>query len=341
MKYYIVTYGCQMNKSDSERIASALNKIGYKQISKSNEADLIVVNMCSVRQSAVDRVYAKINKHHKIKKIILAGCILKKDKENLKNKVAEFWHPDKYFACSPKYQSKISVFLPIMTGCNNFCAYCIVPYARGREKSRPAKEIIKEFKSLVKKGYKEIVLLGQNVDSYISEQKVKNSEQPINFSKLLAMINDIPGDFRLNFLTSHPKDMSDELIETMTQCEKLIPYLHLPVQSGDNQILKKMNRHYTAAHYKNLIKKVRGKIPGIKISTDIIVGFPGETEKQFQNTVKLCRKIKFNKAYINKYSARPGTAAAKLKDNVLPQDKKRRWKFLDKLINKKHAAENI
>jgi len=155
-----------MNKSDSERIISVLEKRGYRPASKENEADLIVINVCSIRQSAVNRVYAKVNKYFKKKRIILTGCILKEDKKELKDKVAEFWHPDKYFACLPKYQSKISAFVPIMTGCNNFCAYCVVPYTRGREKSRPAKKIIKEVKSLIGKGCKEIVLLGQNVNSY-------------------------------------------------------------------------------------------------------------------------------------------------------------------------------
>lgn len=331
MKYWIITYGCQMNKSDSERIASILKKQGYLPALKEAEADLILINVCSVRQSAVNRVYAKVNKYFKKKKIILTGCVLKEDKNKLKNKVSEFWHPDYYFECLPIHQSKFQAFLPIMTGCNNFCAYCVVPYTRGREKSRPAKEIIREIKSLVKKDYKEVILLGQNVNSY----KDKN----VNFPKLLKKINNIKGNFKINFITSHPKDMSDELIETMAKCQKLIKEIHLPVQSGDNEILKKMNRHYTTAQYKNLIKKIREKIPGIKISTDIIVGFPGETKKQFQNTVKLAKEIKFEKAYVSKYSPRPGTLAFKLKDNVSPQEKKTRWQILEKLINYSNCSK--
>ena len=315
-----------MNKSDGERIISVLKKQGYLPALKEAEADLILINVCSVRQSAVNRVYAKVNKYFKKKKIILTGCVLKEDKNKLKNKVSEFWHPDYYFECLPIHQSKFQAFLPIMTGCNNFCAYCVVPYTRGREKSRPAKEIIREIKSLVKKDYKEVILLGQNVNSY----KDKN----VNFPKLLKKINNIKGNFKINFITSHPKDMSDELIETMAKCQKLIKEIHLPVQSGDNEILKKMNRHYTASHYKKLIKKIKQKIPGIKISTDIIVGFPGETKKQFQNTVKLAKEIKFEKAYIAKYSPRQGTLAFKLKNNVSPQEKKTRWQILEKLINK-------
>ena len=315
-----------MNCSDSERIANVLEKMGHKPASKENEADLIVINVCSVRQSAVDRVYGKVNKYFKKKRIILTGCVLKEDKKKLKDKVAEFWHPDYYFECSPIHQSKFSAFVPIMTGCNNFCAYCVVPYTRGREKSRPAKEIIKEVKSLVEKGYKEIILLGQNVNSY------KNKK--MNFPDLLKKINDIKGNFWLSFITSHPKDMSNGLIETMASSQKLIKKIHLPVQSGDDEILRKMNRHYTAAHFKNLIEKIRRKIPGIKISTDIIVGFPGETKKQFQNTVKLCKEIKFDKAYISKYSLRSGTAAFRLTDNISPQEKKTRWQILENLINK-------
>jgi len=320
-----------MNKSDSERIASILKKQGYLPALKEAEADLILINVCSVRQSAVNRVYAKVNKYFKKKKIILTGCVLKEDKNKLKNKVSEFWHPDYYFECLPIHQSKFQAFLPIMTGCNNFCAYCVVPYTRGREKSRPAKEIIREIKSLVKKDYKEVILLGQNVNSY----KDKN----VNFPKLLKKINNIKGNFKINFITSHPKDMSDELIETMAKCQKLIKEIHLPVQSGDNEILKKMNRHYTASHYKKLIRKIKQKIPGIKISTDIIVGFPGETKKQFQNTVKLAKEIKFEKAYVSKYSPRPGTLAFKLKDNVSPQDKKTRWQILEKLINYSNCSK--
>jgi len=330
-KYFLITYGCQMNKSDGERIISVLKKQGYLPALKEAEADLILINVCSVRQSAVNRVYAKVNKYFKKKKIILTGCVLKEDKNKLKNKVSEFWHPDYYFECLPIHQSKFQAFLPIMTGCNNFCAYCVVPYTRGREKSRPAKEIIREIKSLVKKDYKEVILLGQNVNSY----KDKN----VNFPKLLKKINNIKGNFKINFITSHPKDMSDELIETMAKCQKLIKEIHLPVQSGDNEILKKMNRHYTTAQYKNLIKKIREKIPGIKISTDIIVGFPGETKKQFQNTVKLAKEIKFEKAYVSKYSPRPGTLAFKLKDNVSPQEKKTRWQILEKLINYSNCSK--
>ena len=282
----------------------------------------------------MDRVYAKISRYSAQgrsasggKKIILAGCVLPEDKKKLKNKVSEIWYPDNYFECSPIYSNEKSAYVPIMTGCDNFCAYCAVPYTRGRERSRPAEEIIKEVKNLIQKDYKEIWLLGQNVNSYKSGA--------VNFPRLLEMINEILGDFKIRFLTSHPKDMSEELIKIVANCKKIVKEIHLPVQSGDNQILKKMNRNYTIRQYKNLVKKIRQKIPEIKISTDIIVGFPGETKKQFQNTTKLAEKIKFDKAYVAKYSPRPGTVAFKLKDNVPFEEKKGRWQILNRLINKK------
>ncbi len=333
MKYFIATYGCQANYADSERISRKLKDAGYTKAKKIEKADLIVINACSVRQSAMDRVYAKINKY-KNKKIILAGCVLLADRKKLKEKVAEIWHPDEYFdppAGGPIYSSKSSAYVPIMTGCNNFCSYCAVPYTRGREKSRPAKEIIKEIKKLIKKNYKEIWLLGQNVNSY--------SSPPVKFPSLLKIINDLPGDFQIKFLTSHPKDMSDELIKTITKCEKVSKEIHLPLQSGDNTILKRMNRKYTIGHYKNLIRKIRKYIPEAKISTDIIVGFPDETKKQFENTAKAMKEMKFFKAYIACYSPRPGTAAFKLKDNISRQEKKERRKILVKILEKQNAQK--
>ncbi len=350
MRYFILTYGCQANYADSERIAKKLENAGHKKTDKIEKADLIVLNACSVRQSAMHRVYSKINKYSAQgrsasggKKIILAGCVLPADRKKLKNKVAEIWHPDEYFnppAGGPVYSNPSSALVPIMTGCNNFCSYCAVPYTRGREKSRPAKEIIKEVKNLIKRGYKEIWLLGQNVNSYRSAGKNSSAEASakadyiINFSQLLKTINDLPGKFKINFLTSHPKDMSDKLIKIIAKCEKVSKEIHLPLQSGDDTILKKMNRKYTIGRYKNLVKKIRKYIPSAKISTDIIVGFPGETKKQFENTVKAAKEIKFSKAYISQYSPRPGTASAKLKDDIPRQEKKRRWKILDTLINK-------
>jgi len=354
-----------MNISDAERIASVLESIKYKQTSDIAKADLIVVTMCSVRQSAADRIHGLVEKFKVLKKsnpklkTILTGCIIKKDKPKFEKgfdyvidirdikKIPNIlkFHPhhifddrsncdevkNNYLDIAPKYSSKFSANVPIMTGCNNFCAYCVVPYTREREISRPAKEIISEVKNLVKNGTKEIWLLGQNVNSY--------KDKSTNFSKLLKMVNDIPGEFWIRFTSSHPKDFNDEVINAMAIGGKITPYLNLPAQSGDDKILKAMNRHYTIKDYKNKINKLRKKIPHISISTDIIVGFPGETKKQFENTAKLFRDVKYDMAYINKYSPRAGTVAAKLKDNVLWDEKKRREKVLTEIL-KQTALNN-
>ncbi len=372
-KYQIITFGCQMNKSDSERIAAVLEKIGYQKTLDEKEADLIVVNACSVRQSAVDRIYGLIERF-KTKgypsssvlgglrrgkgKIILTGCILNSDKKNLIGKVDFIldikklagWPkiiggeikklPVNYLDIVPDYQSPFSALVPISAGCNNFCSYCVVPYVKGRETFRPAGKIIEEIKCLIKKGYKEIWLLGQNVNSY--------QDGKINFPKLLKMVDTITGDFWIRFTSSHPKDFSNELIATMTVGKKITPYLNLPVQAGDDEILRKMNRPYTVKHYQNLVKKIRQAIPKITLSTDVIVGFPSETKKQFENTVKLFKKIKYDMAYIAKYSPRAGTAAAKMKDDVPAKEKQRRWQVLNKTLrqtalekNKKYIAKTL
>ncbi len=332
-----------MNKSDSERVAAFLERKGYKQVLKINEADLIVVNMCSVRQSAVDRVLGLTkkfkelrNKNHKLK-TILTGCVLKKDKTKFAKifdsvvGIKNLLEKEDYLKIKPKYQSSFLAEVPIMTGCNNFCAYCVVPYTRGKEIARPAQEIICEVKNLIKNGYKEIWLLGQNVNSYQNNK--------VNFPKLLKMISKIRGKFWIRFTSPHPKDFSNELIEVMVKSKKITPYLNLPVQSGDDTVLKRMNRNYTTAQYKNLVKKIRDRIPEITLSTDVIVGFPGETKKQFENTVKLFKEIKYDMAYISKYSPRAGTAAAKMKNNVSPKEKERRFKVLNEIL-KKTALEN-
>jgi len=320
MKYYIVTFGCQMNEADSERIAGFFENQGYKACQKIEQADLVIVNMCSVRQSAVDRVIG-LKPKIKGKKSILTGCMLKKDKAKL-SKIFNEIIDIKDIKAKPIHLSKFSISIPIMTGCNNFCSYCVVPYTRGREKSRPAKNIIKEIN-----GYKEIWLLGQNVNSY----------KDIGFANLLKKIHKLKCKFWVRFTSSHPKYFSDDIIKQIKG--KITPYLNLPVQSGDNTVLKKMNRPYTIKQYKEIIKKVRKQIPDITISTDIIVGFPGETKAQFNNTAKLFEEIKFDMAYINKYSPRAGTAAFKLKDNVSPQEKKNRERILTEIL-KQTALEN-
>ena len=346
MKYFIITFGCQMNKSDSERIATVLENKGYQPASKINEADLIVVNMCSVRQSAVDRVYGLSPKFKKLKeknkklKTVLTGCILKKDKEKFRKVFDSIWPMRDYFQITPKCQNNFRAFVPISNGCNNACSYCVVPYVRGPLVCRDHREILEEVKNVVQKGFspirnaisngaREIWLLGQNVNDYTSP-----ADSSVNFAKLLELVNDIPGNFQIRFTSPNPKNFSDELIEVMAKSKKVAKYINLPVQSGDNEILKRMNRPYTIEQYKNLVKKIREKIPDINLTTDVIVGFPGETKKQFENTVKLFKEIKFNLAYIAKYSPRPGTAAFQIKDNVSLKEKRRREKILREIIGK-------
>ena len=353
MKYHVITFGCQMNTADSAKISAVLAKTG-QETKNMDEADLVVVNMCSVRQSAVDRVHWIAQKIQKLKakrynlKAILTGCVLPKDKKQFEKSFGYILNISEAISFlerelapraergGPPARKNLSPsevgYVTIMNGCNNFCSYCVVPYTRGREVSRPAKEIIKEVKNLVKNGSKEIWLLGQNVNSY---SNVLENNRIVNFPNLLKMVNDIPGKFELNFTSSHPKDFSDELIATMIECEKLSKKLNLPIQSGDDEVLKRMNRPYTIAQYKNLVKRIRKAIPDILLSTDVIVGFPGETKKQFNNTVKTFKEIGFSLAFINKYSPRAGTAAFKMKDNVPWPEKKRREKILIDLINVK------
>ncbi len=327
--YFVRTFGCQMNKAESERISAGLKKKGYQPAEKIEEADLIVINTCSVRQSAEDRVLGlvkNLRQEKKKPKIILTGCILYHSQKWLKRKlpgINEFIPIEKLTEnVEPKREEKSHAWVPIMKGCNQFCTYCVVPYSRGREKSRSFKEIVCEVEKLAKKGYKHITLLGQNVNSY----------KP-NFAKLLQQLHEIKEIEKISFITSNPWDLTDEFIETM-KLAKIDRYLHLAVQSGDNEILRRMNRPYTVQEYLKLIEKIRCQIPDIKIGTDIIVGFPGETKRAFKNTLNLCKKIEFSKAYIAKYSPRPGTAAYEMEDNIPYPEKKRRWKILDSLINR-------
>jgi len=354
--YHIITIGCQMNKSDSERIAGYLERMGLEEEPDKHRAGLVVFATCGVRQAAEDRVYGlvpKIKKNNPECQIVISGCLSEREdvKKRLDKKV-DIWLPirdlpkldkkikglsasgkrDNYLKLNPKYSSRFSAFVPIGNGCDNFCAYCVVPYARGREVYRPAGGILKEVKDLVKKGYKEIILIAQNVNSY---RDGKN-----NFCDLLKMVNDLPGDFWIRFATSHPKDMSEGLIKTIAGRQKICRHIHLPAQAGDNSVLKAMNRKYTIEHYKKLINRARKAMPGASITTDIIVGFPGETRKQFGNTKKLFREAKFDMAYIAQYSPRPGTAAFKLRDDVLPDEKKRREEELMKILRKTGLANN-
>jgi tRNA-2-methylthio-N6-dimethylallyladenosine synthase len=320
-----------MNKSDSERIANSLEKKGYKLAKDQDETDFLILNMCSIRQSAVDRIYGMIKKFPQMKqknpnlKIILAGCVLDSDLKKMKDHFDSFIKNKNYLEKLPNCKNKKSALVPISYGCQNQCTYCVVPKTRGKLVCRNSKKIIGEVKKAIKNGAKEIHLLGQNVNDY--------KKNDINFPKLLKKISELPGNFSVHFLSSNPKDFSKELIDVIAKQKKVSKYLYIPVQSGDDKILKSMNRPYSAKKYEQLVKKIRKQIPNLNLATDFIVGFPGETKKQFENTVRFAKKIGFDVAFVNKYSPRPGTAALKMKDNVSSMEKIRRWKILNKLIN--------
>jgi len=348
-----------MNEADSERIARAFNNRRYTKIEDIGKANIIIINTCIVRQSAENRAYGLINKlspknkqslisgENKASsppraKIILTGCLAgwalnDKSGKNLRV-LRKRLGPNiqiipteelANFQIEPFRSDRDHAWVPISNGCNNFCSYCIVPYARGKEISRPFNEIINEIKSLLENGYSKITLLGQNVNSYGKDL----TDEKITFPHLLKTAAQIPELKLIDFISSNPWDFSDDLIKTIAKHPNITRTVHLPIQSGDDKILKKMSRRYTAKQYLKLIEKIKKAIPKVKFTTDIIVGFPGETKKQFQNTVNLCKKAGFSRAFINRYSPRPGTAATRLPDSVLPREKKRRWRVLEKLIN--------
>lgn len=374
--YFIKTFGCQMNVADSERIASTYESRGFKVVKSIDKADHIIITTCMIRRSAEDRVYglvrnlAKVKKTNKNRKIIVTGCmtgIALNDKtgkylQYLKERIPEV---DEFlpieeigFKTIPLRSDGDIAWIPISNGCNNYCTYCVVPYARGKEVSRPYEDIIKECDEAIKNGYKEIMLLGQNVNSYGSD-KIKNKKRgyklpnskivkpifvkhlgkkriPTLFPYLLEEVSMLKGLNRVYFMSSNPWDFSDELIKVIAENKTIGKQIHLPVQSGDDEILKKMNRWYTKNEYLKLVSKIRKFIPDVELTTDIIVGFCSETEKQFKETVNLAKKVNFSKGYISIYSDRPGTYAHKnLIDDVPYQEKKRRWKILNDLINKK------
>jgi tRNA-2-methylthio-N6-dimethylallyladenosine synthase len=340
MKYYIETYGCQMNVADSDLIASILNDAGYQPAESIDEADLLLFNTCSVREHAEQRVLGRIsNERHRKKskpglKIILLGCMAQRIGQKLLSEdtgidyvvgvdqyralpailkgepsaLLDFDSSEVYEELMPMHSGSRCGFVTIMRGCNNFCTYCIVPYVRGRERSRPYQEIVNDVRRAVDMGLKDITLLGQNVNSY--------SWQDISFPKLLRAINDIEGLYRLRFITSHPKDFSDELIETMRDCDKICEHIHLPLQSGDTETLSRMNRGYSYEHYLIRVQKLRSAIPNVAITTDLIAGFPGETETQFEATLAAMREIEFDYAFCFKYSPRSGTQAADYQEQL-------------------------
>ena len=358
-----------MNSSDSERIAAFLQEQRFSLAEKINEADLAIFNTCGIKQTAENRAYGMINnlrKKNPAVKIIMTGCLAHREDVqkrmkkavNLFSNINDFpvkfetlnspsasitnkEHID-YLSINPKYTNDFAAYVPIMTGCNNFCTYCVVPYARGREISRPSEEILLEIKGLIAKGYKSIILLGQNVNSYSS---ISNNKE-INFPKLLKKINALAGNFWLSFVSSHPKDMDDELIETVTKLKKVCEWIHLPVQAGNDKILEKMNRKYTSKHYLDRIKKIKTEFKKNKpqvlfsISSDIIIGFPSETKSRFMDSAELMKKSKFDMVFFGQFSPRPGTVAFKMKDDVTQEEKVWRENFLNEILKKTTFANN-
>ncbi len=350
--YHIWTIGCQMNKAESERIAARFEELGYRAAESVNEADLIVLNSCVVRQSAEDRVVNKLHdlKHLKKEKpevlLALTGCMVDFDTGALRKK---FPFIDQYFKAGeyPPWLEKPatpslplrptpSVYVSISQGCDNFCSYCIVPYRRGRERSKPFEEIVCEVEELVRRGAKEVILLGQNVDSYGHDLEGKP-----DLADLLTELNKVDGLARLRFLTNHPKDMNSKLIDAIANLDKVCEQINLPVQAGSDAILKTMKRGYTVKHYRQLVGQIRAKIPDIAISTDIIVGFPGETEAEFQQTLDLLSEIKFATVHVAAYSPRAGTAAAReLEDDVPSAEKKERLNRIERLQEQVQTEAN-
>ena len=380
MKYFIVTYGCQMNVHESEKIAGILEKLGYSPAEKREEADIIVFNTCAIREGAEDRVLGNVGNLKKLKKknkdliIAVCGCMTQKERTatNLLNtfpfidivigtfnlpklgyyieavkkgrelesersgKQLELFDEGEIDETLPyKRTSGDNAWVNIMQGCNNFCTYCIVPYVKGREKSRKEENILKEIKDIIAEGkYKKITLLGQNVNSY-----GKDLVPPVSFSKLLRDICLLDGDFTVSFMTSHPKDLTDDVIDAIAEEDKIEKFIHLPAQSGNNRILKLMNRSYTREKYLDIIKKIRQKIPNCRITSDFIVGFPTETEEEFNDTCSLVSEVKYDSIFAFKYSPREGTVASKMEGQVPEEIKSER---VNKLLTleKKLQKEN-
>jgi tRNA-2-methylthio-N6-dimethylallyladenosine synthase len=343
-KYYIWTIGCQMNKAESERLGGFLEQGGYQAVARAREAELIVLNSCVVRQSAENRVIGQINALKSVKRLnpgltlAITGCLVDSELERLKKRfphVDYFFGPGEYPPWLRSVEShpiiprhpQPAIFVPIIQGCNNSCAYCIVPYRRGQEKSRSVAEVVSEVRELVGRGVREVTLLGQNVDSYGHDLTGKP-----DLAFLLGELSGIDGLKRIRFLTNHPKDMSSRLVETVASLGQVCEEISLPVQSGSNAILRAMRRGYTIERYRELITEIRRKIPGVALSTDVIVGFPSETEAQFQETYDLLSTLRFDKVHVAAYSPRSGTMASReLADSVPPDEKKERLRQIEKL----------
>ena len=389
LKYTILTFGCQLNENDSEKICGMVEQMGYTKTDKIEEANLAIFNTCCVRENAEERLFGKIGELKNLKEknnmiIAIGGCMMQE--EHILDKIKKsFKYVDILFGTHTLHKLPEDIYdvlhnkekikdvididgnvyedLPvkrdnnwmgsvtIMYGCNNFCTYCIVPYVRGRERSRKPKDIIKEVEELAKQGYKEIMLLGQNVNSYLRSEMeaIKKGElqdadgdyTEINsFAKLLRAINKIDGIERIRFISPHPKDFTDDVIEAIRDCDKVCKSIHLPLQSGSTKMLNKMNRKYTKEQYLNLVEKMKKEIPEIRFSTDIIVGFAGETEEDFEDTLDVVRQVKFEQVYMFIYSRRVGTPGDKMPDQIPEDIKHKRFDRLKELVESQIAEIN-
>lgn len=374
-KLYIETLGCQMNKSDTERISGIMGHFGYELVEE-KEADFLIVNTCSIRQLSEDKAYSKLGNWGKRKrqgekiKIGICGCVAQQEKENLLKK---FPYVDIVFGTHNIYElpellnkegricvirqkavsekefeivrnKNINAWLPIMEGCNNFCTYCVVPYTRGRERSRAPEVIIKEAKQIIKEGFMEITLLGQNVDSY-----GKDLENKPTFAYLLSELDKLDGNFRIRFTTSYPTDITDEVIEVVKNGKKICECFHIPMQSGNDRVLKAMNRRYNVEQYTNIVRKIQNEIENVTVTSDFIAGFPSETEEEFQDTIKQIKLLGLDYSNTASYSPRPNTPAGKMTDKFIPEEiKKRRLFELNETIkeasfnsNKKYVGKTL
>ena len=364
---FVETYGCQQNSSDSEKIKGMLFDMGYDFCDDPKDADFILYNTCAVRENAELRVFGNLGALKLIKRkkenVIIAVCGCMMQQEHIKERIkSKYKHVDLIFGTHALYRFPKLLFnvmngsreidvqdepgavfegisykrdpiplakIPIMYGCNNFCTYCIVPYVRGRERSRDAKNILAEVRDVAKAGYREVMLLGQNVNSYGKDLGIG-----VDFADLIRMINDIPGDFIIRFMTSHPKDATEKLFRTMAECKKCAHQLHLPVQSGNDRILKVMNRHYDREKYVSQVKLARSYMPDLVLTTDIIVGFPGETDEEFEDTISLCEEVRYDAMFTFIYSKRVGTPAAVMEDPYTREDKQKHFDRLTEVSNR-------
>lgn len=370
MKYvYIETLGCQMNKSDTERIYSILSHFDYEKTDDPKQADFLIVNTCSIRQLSEEKAYSRLGVWGKWKKnkpslkIALCGCLAQHTEDDLLKRfpyldlvfgtqniyeLPDLINQEKRIMCvrkkeyvkevNPEFKREKSVnaWIPIIEGCNNFCTYCIVPFTRGRERSRAPEVIINEAKQIIKEGFKEITLLGQNVDSY-----GKDLENKPTLAYLLREINKLEGKFRVRFVTSYPTDITDELIETVKNSEKVCKYFHIPAQSGNTEILKKMNRKYTREQYAEIVTKIRKEVEDVTITSDFIVGFPSETEEQFKDTLSLIDEFELDYSNIASYSPRPHTVAGKMVNDFIDEKTKdERFQILNNKVKEAHLKSN-